>query len=203
MKTHLRLIAAAILVMLPATAFAQADDHHPADAATTATSTAPAPAPEATPPATPGPMPGNAPDQGANMMPMMQGNMMQMMQMMEMMQGNMMQMMQMMQGGTAQGMPAGAGGMPGGVAGMSDATKAYMNAMTTMDGPMMQGAQAADPDVAFVRAMIPHHQGAIDMAKAVLQYGKDDRVKEWANQIIKAQEAEITEMQDWLKQRPQ
>ena len=86
---------------------------------------------------------------------------------------------------------------------MSDASKAYMNAMRMMDGPMMQGAQAADPDVAFVRAMIPHHQGAIDMARAVLKYGKDARVKEWANQIIKAQEAEIAAMQDWLKQRPQ
>ena len=34
-----------------------------------------------------------------------------------------------------------------------------------MDGPMMQGIQADDPDVAFVQTMIPHHQGAIDMAR--------------------------------------
>ena len=210
MKTHLRLITAAVLLILPVTAFAQADDHHPADAATTAPTSETAPAPAATPPAMPGPMPGNIPGQGADMMPMMQGNMMQMMGMMQMMQGNMMQMMQMMQGGMMQGMPGGGGaqmggatGMPMGGAGMSDATKAYMNAMRMMDGPMMQGAQAVDPDVAFVRAMIPHHQGAIDMAKAVLQYGKDERVKEWANQIIKAQEAEIAEMQDWLKQHAQ
>jgi uncharacterized protein (DUF305 family) len=51
--------------------------------------------------------------------------------------------------------------------------------------------------------MIPHHQGAIDMAKAVLQLGKDEQVKTWANQIIKAQETEISEMQEWLKQHPQ
>jgi uncharacterized protein (DUF305 family) len=55
------------------------------------------------------------------------------------------------------------------------------------------------PDIAFVKGMIPHHQGAIDMAKVVLQYGKDDTVKAWANQIIAAQEKEIAEMQDWLK----
>jgi uncharacterized protein (DUF305 family) len=124
----------------------------------------------------PAPMAGGLPEQCMAMMPMMQ----QMMQMM-------------MQGGMMQGMPSG----------MSDATQAYMNAMRMMDGPMRQGAQAADPDVAFVQAMIPHHQGAIAMARAVLTHGKDDRVKEWANQIIAAQEAEIAAMQDWLKQHGQ
>lgn len=127
----------------------------------------------------PAPMAGGLPEQCMAMMPMMQ----QMMQMM-------------MQGGMMQGMPTGG-------AGMSDANQAYMNAMRMMDGPMMQGAQAADPDVAFVQAMIPHHQGAIAMARAVLEYGKDDRVKEWANQIIAAQEAEIAAMQDWLRQHGQ
>jgi hypothetical protein len=131
----------------------------------------------------PTPAPTGLPAQCVAMMPMMQ----QMMGMMAMMQG---------QGGMMQGMPMAA-------AGMSEATQAYMTAMKMMDGPMMQGAQIADPDVAFVRAMIPHHQGAIDMARAVLKYGKDDRVKEWANQIIKAQEAEIAAMQDWLTQHGQ
>lgn len=129
---------------------------------------------------------GPLPQQCADMMPMMQ----QMMQMMQMMQGGM------GQGGMMQGMPMSPEGM-------SEAGKAYMEAMKKMDMPMMQAAQVSDPDVAFVRGMIPHHQGAIDMARAVLQYGKDERVKTWANQIIKAQEAEIAEMQEWLKQRPQ
>ena len=64
---------------------------------------------------------------------------------------------------------------------------------------MMQGMQAPDPDVAFVRGMIPHHQGAIDMAKVVLQYGKDPQTKKWANDVIREQQREIGEMEEWLK----
>ena len=82
---------------------------------------------------------------------------------------------------------------------MPAATAAYMAAMSKMDAPMMQAMQAADPDVAFVKGMIPHHQGAIDMAKVELQYGHDETVKAWANQIIAAQEREIAEMQEWLR----
>lgn len=204
MKTCLRLIIAAAFAVLPTVAFAQADAHHPdagAGAAPApagkaapapAAKAAPAPAAKAAPApaakAAPGPMTGNGADQTANMMQMM-GQMMPMMQ----------QMMQMMQSGMM-------GGNAGDALmshGMSDASKAYVEAMRTMDAPMMRGALASDPDAAFVRAMIPHHQGAIDMAKAVLQYGKDERVKEWANQIVKAQEAEIAAMQDWLKQHAQ
>jgi uncharacterized protein (DUF305 family) len=73
--------------------------------------------------------------------------------------------------------------------------------MKKMEQPMMQAVQLSDPDVAFVSAMIPHHQSAIDMAKAALRVGKDEQVEKWASQIIKAQEAEISEMQKWLKQR--
>ena len=125
------------------------------------------------------------------MMPMME----KMMPMMEKMTPMMDKMMQggMMQGGMMQDMPMD-------TAGMSDAAKAYMEAMKRMDGPMMQGIQAGDADVAFVQAMIPHHQGAIDMARAVLQFGKDEQVKAWASKIITAQQAEIDAMQEWLKQ---
>ena len=57
---------------------------------------------------------------------------------------------------------------------------------------------AADPDVAFVCGMIPHHQGAIDMAKVVLQYGKDPWVKQLAENVIDAQTKEIADMTKWL-----
>jgi len=54
-------------------------------------------------------------------------------------------------------------------------------------------------DVDFVKGMIPHHQGAIDMAKTVLAFGKDPEVKKLAGEIVKAQESEIALMQEWLK----
>lgn len=54
-------------------------------------------------------------------------------------------------------------------------------------------------DVDFVKGMIPHHQGAVDMAKTVLAFGKDPEVKKLAEEIIKGQESEIASMKDWLK----
>lgn len=129
------------------------------------------------------------------MMPMME----KMVPMMEKMAPMMEKMIQAQQGGMMQGEMM--QDVPMDTAGMSDAVKAYMEAMKRMDGPMMQGIQAGDPDVAFVQAMIPHHQGAIDMARAVLQFGKDEQVKAWASKIIAAQQAEIDAMREWLKQR--
>jgi uncharacterized protein (DUF305 family) len=72
-----------------------------------------------------------------------------------------------------------------------------------MDGPMMQGIQAGDPDVAFVQAMIPHHQGAIDMAKAVLLVTTDARIRNLAQSIITEQQYEIQLMESLLAQTPQ
>jgi uncharacterized protein (DUF305 family) len=137
-------------------------------------------------------------------MPMGQMPMSQMMQgmpdqcraMMQNMPQNCMSMMQQMMQGRMGMMP---GGMQTQSTNQTAATKAYMEAAERMHGPMMEGMQASDPDVAFVRGMIAHHQGAIDMAKVVLQYGKDDQTKKWASDIIRDQQREITEMQEWLK----
>ena len=73
-----------------------------------------------------------------------------------------------------------------------------MAGMDQMNADMDRGATATDIDVAFVCAMIPHHQGAIDMAKAELAHGDDPWAKELAQGIITAQEKEIAEMLDWL-----
>jgi uncharacterized protein (DUF305 family) len=55
-----------------------------------------------------------------------------------------------------------------------------------------------DPDVDFVRQMMPHHQAAVDMAKVVLAHGKDPEIKKLAQDIVAAQEKEIAFMRSWL-----
>jgi uncharacterized protein (DUF305 family) len=58
---------------------------------------------------------------------------------------------------------------------------------------------SGNADVDFVRSMIPHHQGAVDMAKTVLAFGKDPQIRKLAEGVIQAQESEIALMQEWLK----
>jgi uncharacterized protein (DUF305 family) len=84
------------------------------------------------------------------------------------------------------------------MSGMSDMQKALAKGMDKMNAAMMSAMMIEDPDVAFVCSMIPHHQGAIDMAKVVLQYGKDPWVKEMARKVIDAQTQEIADMKKWL-----
>ena len=81
---------------------------------------------------------------------------------------------------------------------MDEAHTALMAGMDRMDAGMDAGMQAEDIDVAFICGMIPHHQGAIDMARAELQYGDDPWAKQLAQKVNDAQEAEIAQMKDWL-----
>lgn len=67
----------------------------------------------------------------------------------------------------------------------------------------MDIAFTGNADVDFVKGMIPHHAGAVDMAKTVLAFGKDPEVRKLAEEIVKAQETEIAFMQGWLKKNGQ
>ncbi|HLS69875.1 MAG TPA: DUF305 domain-containing protein [Kiloniellales bacterium] len=84
---------------------------------------------------------------------------------------------------------------------LPDFTQAYVDAMDEMHGPMMDGILADDPDLAFVLGMIPHHQGAVEMARTVLEYGRDPQIAAWAEEMIETQEREIAEMEAWLEKQ--
>ncbi|MBS1168663.1 MAG: hypothetical protein H6R00_4688 [Proteobacteria bacterium] len=69
-----------------------------------------------------------------------------------------------------------------------------LDAVNRMHKPMMATANIAAPDLAFNCGMLVHHQGAIDMARIELKYGKDPASRKMAEMIIDAQTKEITEM---------
>jgi uncharacterized protein (DUF305 family) len=88
--------------------------------------------------------------------------------------------------------------------GSADPSGAVVDAFRQANDKMMQDMMVeptGDADLDFVRMMIPHHQGAIDMAKIELEYGKDPLLREMAQQIIDAQEAEIAAFRKWLDEK--
>mgnify|MGYP000597621818 CR=1 FL=1 len=154
--------------------FAQSEHegHHPG-----AETAPPSPAPEAQ-------SEGAAPMQKRGMGGMMGGKDMPMMKMMQEMHGKMM-----------------GGGMAMQPKGDTGPSSQALNGVIAKMNAEMALPFSGDADVDFVKRMIAHDQGAVDMAKVVLAFGKDERVKKIAEDVIKTNEADITNMQAWLKQQ--
>ena len=173
---------AAVALMFAATtgAFAQSEHegHHPGG------ETAPAsPAPQAQP----GPPTENAaPKKEEGMGGMMGGKDMPMMKMMQEMHSKMM-----------------GGGMAMQPKGDSGPSSQALNGLIAKMNADMALPFSGNADVDFVKRMISHDQGAVDMAKVVLAFGKDAEVKKVAEDVIKTNEADIATMQEWLKKQGQ
>lgn len=94
------------------------------------------------------------------------------------------------------------GTMDHGAMGDSPSSKAFAEANARMHKDMAVPL-TGNADVDFVQGMIPHHQGAIDMAKIVLEHGKDPEIRKLAEEVIAAQEGEIAMMKAWLARNGQ
>ncbi len=92
---------------------------------------------------------------------------------------------------TAQQAAPGAAPMPG-----ADAAP-MMAAMNRMMAAMAAAPMTGDADRDFVAMMIPHHQGAIDMARYELAHGHDPAMRKLAQDVVAAQESEIATMTAW------
>ncbi len=93
-------------------------------------------------------------------------------------------------------------GQPPAVQNEAPSTTENKAAMDKMMGQMDETTYTGQADRDFVSGMLPHHQGAVDMAKVELKYGKDPQLRKLAQSIIESQEREIALMEKWQAQHP-
>ncbi|USU18517.1 DUF305 domain-containing protein [Paraburkholderia fungorum] len=94
------------------------------------------------------------------------------------------------------------GKLPAAAAGSQSLSALMDDSMNTMNVAMAQAPMNGNPDHDFASMMIPHHQGAVDMAKAELLYGTNPILRRLAQEIIVTQGSEITVMQSELNKMP-
>ncbi|WP_435950208.1 CopM family metallochaperone [Psychrobacter sp. DM8] len=76
--------------------------------------------------------------------------------------------------------------------------RAYDASAKTMHDEMSAAITDPDADMAFARAMLAHHIGAVKLARTQLKYGEDDEMRALAKNIIDAQQSEIDAIQNWI-----
>ena len=92
-------------------------------------------------------------------------------------------------------------GAPGGAA-MTQHRPEMRQAMEKMNRDMVGAPTTGNPDRDFAAMMIPHHQGALDMARAYLQEGKNPEMRRMAERTIQDQEKKIRELREWMAKHP-
>lgn len=80
------------------------------------------------------------------------------------------------------------------------AQKAFREANDRMHAAMA-APSSGDVDLDFARGMLPHHQGAVDMANIQLRYGTDPEMKSLAIKVVQTQKEEIRQMEEWIAKR--
>ena len=84
----------------------------------------------------------------------------------------------------------------------SASTMDMRKSMDNMHEKMGAMKMSGNPDIDFAMMLVIHHQGAIDMAQAEVDAGKDPEMIKAAKKIIAAQKKEIAQFEDWLKKHP-